>query len=133
MNNESDVQNNRQWIVLVVVIGVVLVTAGVYYWLRIQPQMGASEEAFHTVDALYTAVRNQDQKQLADCEKRLKSLADEGKLPAPAWNRLDTIIQKSRSGSWQSAAETLYDFMLAQRREGYEDSAKPPSATKRKK
>ena len=82
------------------------------------PQMGTDEEVFHTVDALYTAVRNQDEKRLGECEARLKTYRDEGKLPADAANTLDGIIAKARGGSWQSAAERLYDFMLAQKREG---------------
>ena len=33
--------------------------------LRQPPQMGADPEVFHTVDALYTAVRNRDEPRLA--------------------------------------------------------------------
>jgi hypothetical protein len=82
------------------------------------PQMGPDEEVFNTVDALYTAVRNQDEKRLGECEARLKAYREAGKLPADAANTLDGIIAKARGGSWETAAERLYDFMLAQRREG---------------
>lgn len=82
------------------------------------PQMGTDEEAFKAVDALYTAVRNRDEKRLDECERRLRGYREEGKLPAEAAGALDAIIRKARSGSWETAAERLYEFMLAQRREG---------------
>lgn len=91
------------------------------------PQMGADEEVFNTVDALYTAVRNRDEKRLSECETRLKSYRDAGKLPLEAAEKLDSIIAKARGGSWDTAAERLYDFMLAQKREQNteESHAKP--------
>src|SRR5262245_5205628 len=92
-----------------------------YAFLTRPPQMGASEEVFHTVDALYTAVRNHDERRLGECEQRLKGYLDEGKLPPAASRSLDGIIRQARSGSWQPAAEGLYRFMLAQRREGAEE------------
>ena len=79
---------------------------------------GASEDAFNTVDALYTAVRNRDEKRVGECEQRLRGYRDAGKLPPAAADELDAIIQKAKSGSWDGATERLYEFMLAQRREG---------------
>lgn len=84
------------------------------------PQMGTDEDVFHTVDALFTAVTARDEKLLAHCEERLRALAEEGKVPRAARKRLEAVIAKARRGSWQGAAEDLYDFMKAQRREGVE-------------
>ena len=39
-------------------------------------------------------------------------------LPAAAADYLDGIIGQARGGRWQAAAERLYTFMMAQRREG---------------
>ena len=100
-------------------------TMAVLLSLRSPPQMGASEEVFHTVDALYTAVRNRDDKQLAACEARLRGQRDAGQLPADSAAHLDGIIARARGGGWQAAAERLYDFMLAQRRDGIDDSPRP--------
>lgn len=99
---------------LACVVGVV---ALVCYWTR-PPQMGTSEDAFNTVDALYTAVRSKDEKRVAQCEDRLKGYRAAGKLPAAAAEALDAIIATARAGSWNTATRRLYDFMLAQRREG---------------
>jgi hypothetical protein len=118
-------------------LGAAAALAVLYGYLTRPPQMGPSEEVFHTVDALYTAVRNQDEKRLGECERRLGGYRDAGKLPPAAAGALDAIIRRARAGSWQSAAERLYHFMLAQRREGAEANhppAKgkaPPARTKR--
>jgi hypothetical protein len=82
------------------------------------PQMGADEEVFRTVDALYTAVASRDEKRLAECERRLQGYRAEARLPDSAADVLDGIIKKARAGKWEAATERLYDFMLAQRREG---------------
>ena len=70
------------WIALAavaVVLVIVLVLS-----LRTPPQMGPDEEVFNTVDALYTAVRNQDDGQLTACEAKLNGYRDAGKLPTSA-------------------------------------------------
>jgi hypothetical protein len=85
---------------------------------RSPPQMGADREVFDTVDALFTAVTARDEKRLGECEARLRGYREAGKLPADAADELDGVIRKARSGSWQTAAERLYDFMRGQRREG---------------
>jgi hypothetical protein len=97
-----------------VVVGLIILLA----YLNRPPQMGTSEEAFNTVDALYTAVRSRDEKRLGECEQRLHGYRDAGKLPPAAAASLDAIIQRARSGGWEGAARQLYDFMYAQRREG---------------
>lgn len=90
----------------------------IYSWWNRQPQMGTNEEVFNTVDALYTAVRNQNEKQVTACESRLKYYREAGQLPSDAANRLDRIVKQTRDGSWDTAVRDLYDFMLAQRRDG---------------
>jgi hypothetical protein len=92
-------------------------------FLRRPPQMGADEEVFKTVDALYTAVRSQDEKRLAVCEQRLAEHKAAGKLPKSASDYLDGVLAKARGGRWESATRSLYDFMLAQRREGHAHAA----------
>ncbi len=82
---------------------------------------GADEEVFQAVDALFTAVTARDVRLLGECEQRLHALKEAGKLPGEASDYLDGIMNKARDGRWESAAETLYDFMKAQRREGQPD------------
>ena len=94
--------------------------------------MGPDAEVFETVDALYTAVRNRDEARLTQCEARLAGYRAAGKLPKAAADRLDGVIAKARAGDWQPAAERLYDFMLAQRRDGAEAPAKPAHPPKGK-
>jgi hypothetical protein len=104
---------------------VVMIAAGIFVaalfaqqWLRRPPQMGASEDVFRTVDALYTAVRLRDAAKIDGCEAKLRVYRDRGELPKGAARSLETIIAKARGGSWESATERLYEFMMAQRREG---------------
>ncbi|HZT79808.1 MAG TPA: hypothetical protein VFA26_06290 [Gemmataceae bacterium] len=97
-----------------------LVGGAFLLWGR-PPQMGADEEVFTAVDALFTAVTARDEKLLADCEQRLHALKAAGKLPTEASDYLDGVIKKARAGRWESAAEKLCTFMQAQRREGPRD------------
>ncbi|HEY7424618.1 MAG TPA: hypothetical protein VH682_10350 [Gemmataceae bacterium] len=96
---------------------VVLVGLFIWWWSR-PPQMGNDEEVAKAVDALFTAVTARDEKLLGNCERRLLALKDAGKLPPEASTFLDNIISKARAGRWESAAQSLYDFVRAQRREG---------------
>jgi len=98
----------------------VFVVCWFVWWTR-PPQMGAAEEVFTAVDALFTAVRARDKQLLNRCERRLHVCKEAGTLPTPAAEYLDGIIQQAREGSWQPAAEKLYGFMRAQRREGEQD------------
>ncbi len=111
-------------------VAVAVVGIGLFFYFSRPPQMGTSEEVFHTVDALYTAVRGRDEKRLADCEQRLHAHRDAGKLPPAAAESLDGIVRKARNGSWETAAERLYDFMLAQRREGVIEEKEKPKPKK---
>jgi hypothetical protein len=100
--------------------GVVVLGAGACvaaFWGR-PPQMGADEETFAAVDALYTAVTARDERLLAQCETRLHAARAEGNLPPAAAVHLDGVIARARAGRWESAAQRLYDFMKAQKREG---------------
>jgi hypothetical protein len=83
--------------------------------------MGADGEVFTAVDALFTAVTARDEKLLGRCEGRLQAFKGARKLPAAASDYLDSIIEKARTGHWESAAEKLYGFMREQRREGPRD------------
>ena len=113
--------------------GVALLAAvAVVLSLRTPPQMGPDAEVFETVDALYTAVRNRDVARLTQCEAKLAGYRVAGTLPKAAADRLDGVIAEARRGDWQPAAERLYDFMLAQRRDGAEPPVKPPPASKGK-
>lgn len=80
-------------------------------------QMGADASVFRTVDALFTAVTAHDVKRLDECERRLHGYRDAGKLPEPAAKKLDVVIGTAKSGEWDSAAKSLYDFIQGQRRE----------------
>ena len=112
---------------------VAVIAVGLYFAFSRPPQMGTSEEVFDTVDALYTAVRGRDEKRLTECAKRLTGYREAGKLPAAAADALDAIIRRARGGSWESAAERLYEFMLAQRRDGtIEEKPKPVKPGKAK-
>ena len=111
---------------------VVIVVVAVLLSLRTPPQMGPDAEVFDTVDALYTAVRNRDEVRLTQCAAKLGEYRAAGKLPKPAADRLDGVVAKARAGDWQVSAERLYDFMLAQRRDGAESPAKPAHPPKGK-
>jgi hypothetical protein len=100
----------------IVSLGVVLLS--LFVSCTRPPQIGADEEVFKTVDALFTAVTARDEKLLGQCQQRLDALKDAGKLPDDASEYLDGIIRKAHKGRWESAAEKLYAFMSAQRREG---------------
>ena len=105
---------------------VALVWLFLWWWSR-PPQMGGDEQVSKTVDALFTAVTARDEKLLGDCERRLLPLKEAGRLPREASVYLDNIIRKARAGRWESAAQSLYDFMRAQRREGSEQPRKDRS------
>ena len=88
---------------------------GLSYWMA-APQIGTDEEVYKTVDALFTAVTSKDRTRLDDCEKRIRTYRDEKKLPPAASTRLEKILKQAQSGQWDTSAQTLYQFMLAQRR-----------------
>ena len=90
----------------------------VWLWsLRAPPQMGPDADVFNTVDALYTAVRNQDERRLGKCAKRLDTYREAGKLADAPARYLNEIIATARAGDWAAATRRLYEFMSVQRRE----------------
>lgn len=103
--------------VLVGVATVLSIAIAVHFFTR-PPQMGTDEDAFKSVDALYTAVRMKDAAKIDQCERRLHGYRDAGKLEAAPSEFLDSVIAQAREGKWESATERLYEFMSAQRREG---------------
>ena len=111
---------------VVAIVGVVLLSN-----LGSPPQMGADEEVFRTVDALFTAVTGRNEPQLDQCECRLKGCREAGKLPPKAAKTLDAIIATARAGKWQGAAERLYAFMKGQKREGVASAGKKGEAKKK--
>lgn len=128
---EPTERTNRNAIALYVLLGLVAVAVAVaaVAYLSRPAQMGASEEVFHTVDALYTAVRNRDEARVSECERRLSGYRDGGQLPAGAADELGAIVAKAKGGAWETAAERLYDFMRAQKREG--GAPRPPKAPRK--
>jgi hypothetical protein len=79
-------------------------------------QLGGDEDAFGSVDALYTAVTTRRPDLLSQCKARLARLKEQGKLPAPAFSELQPIITQAEQGQWRPAAERLYAFMRQQRK-----------------
>jgi len=116
---KAETGNQRPKYLMIGAVAAVAIVAVIgFCYFRTPPQMGADAEVFRTVDALYTAVTARDEKLLAQCETRLKSLKQGGKLPDGASSYLDGVIATARQGQWRPAAERLYDFMKAQRRDG---------------
>ena len=110
----------------------VLLVCWLVWWTR-PPQMGADEEVFATVDALFTAVTAKDERLLGQCERRLHVLKDAGKLAGDASDYLDGIMQTARAGRWESTAERLYEFMKAQRREGASTASRKNTKSTKKR
>jgi hypothetical protein len=100
------------------VAAVVVFSATWLLWWGRPPQLGANEEVLKAVDALFTAVTARNEKLLGECGQRLHTLKVGGKLSSEASDYLEGIVDTARAGRWQSAAERLYSFMKAQRREG---------------
>jgi len=100
------------------VVGLLLVLVGWFSWRGQPPQLGADREVFRTVDALFTAITARDERLLRDCAGRLRTHHADGKMPGEAWAYLGDVVATAEAGRWQPAAENLYAFMKAQRREG---------------
>ena len=108
---------NRRAVIGSAVALAVVAAAALILSMRAPPQIGNSPEVFKTVDALYTAVRNEDAARMAECETRLNEYRTAKKLSPKAADKLSSIIAKAKAGAWQTAAERLYDFMIGQRRD----------------
>lgn len=109
------ISNRNAVLVFGLIAGILLVVWIWSIWCR-PPQMGPDPVVFKTMDALYTAVRNQDMVQVDACDKKLVALQQEGKFPPTAHQRLTDIIRQAKDGDWQPAAQALYQVMLAQKR-----------------
>ena len=108
--------NTRSWAfaTLGVTLAIVCVIA---FWQSAPAQLPNDDALFKTVDALYTAVRMKDAPRVAECHRRLAEANAAGRLSDHAWNQLQAVIDDANDGEWQPAAESLYEFMLGQRRE----------------
>lgn len=134
MATDTAVRSQRVAVWVLAGSGLLLGGCLLAYFLTRPPQMGTSQRVFRTVDALYTAVRMRDEAKVADCERRLHECRDAGQLPPDAARSLDGIIATARGGKWDAATEGLYEFMLAQRREGViEHHEEKPKPTGKKK
>src|SRR5262245_52372908 len=118
---------------LVAVAGATVVFGAGFVGCGRPPQMGPDEAVFTAVDAVFTAVTARDDRLLGRCEQRLHALIAAGKLPADAGDYLAGVVGKARAGRWESAAERLYGFMAAQRREGERQHQVKPGIGKSKK
>ena len=67
-------------------------------------QIGADEDCFKAVDALYTAVTARSPALLDQCQNRLNALRSANKLPESARKELAGIEAKAANGKWESAA-----------------------------
>lgn len=107
---------DRRWIVA---LGLLAVVAGILLYRNFSgpPQIGSDEEVNKTVDALFTAMTTKDKQRLDDCEQRLKSYEESGRLPAKPARQLYSMIKQARDGQWEPAARRLYPFIYGQRGE----------------
>jgi hypothetical protein len=99
-----------------------LATLAFVWWWNRPPQMGNDSAVMDTVDALFTAVSSRDSKRLAECEKRLATHKSEGRITPEAARWLEAEIDRARTGAWKTASQRVYDFGLAQRRDGAKHS-----------
>ena len=99
---------------LLLVGGVLLLTIP---GCRRVPQVLGDEAVFNEVDALYTAVTSKRRDLLSNCRERLSKLHQEQRLSQPGFNELCAVIKLAESDKWSDAAERLYAFMRAQRKQ----------------
>lgn len=102
-------RTSRWWIAIPVVLAI---TVAGFFWLRdAPPPLDADPEVRTTVDALFTAVNARHAQNLADCERRLRSQRESGRLSGESAEYLDEVIAQARAGQWESAARRLYQFV----------------------
>ncbi|WP_020470536.1 hypothetical protein [Zavarzinella formosa] len=121
-DTQANPRDRIAWLALAGLAGLVIIVLLVSWWRR-PPQMGVDDKVFQTVDALYTAVRSENPSRVTQCEERLKGYFEKGLLPKPAFVFLMDVIARTKRGEWEPATKRLYDFMLAQRREGKKPEA----------
>ena len=99
-------------------IGGVIFTlvAGVAYWAWTDtPQLAADSDVYASLDALFTAVTARREPLVASCESELAAFHSAGKIPERAWRRIVRVIDLTKTGQWESAAEQLYSFIEHQK------------------
>ncbi len=106
----------RRWAAGTLVVGLPALVL-VWIWWTTVPQIGGDDAVIDTVDALFTAVTSHDARRLGQCEEQLRVLQEGRRLPRGAADYLDEVIRTARAGKWRNAAERLFAFMKAQRRE----------------
>ena len=111
----SSSETHRTWLIATAVVLSAIVFAFVLWFRSPPPQLDVDERVFKTVDALFTAIRSRDLSRMEDCDRRLKTYREEGRISDAAAGSLDDIIQQARGGQWEPAAKRLYDFMRGQR------------------
>lgn len=90
---------------------------GWIWWSGSPPQMDYDPDAFAAVDALFTAINARNTSTLSQCEQRLATLAQNGRIPEPAASRLSEIVAIARAGDWMHSGQSLYSFIQGQRRD----------------
>lgn len=95
----------------------ILVLAAVAWSRWPPPQLAADEDVLRTVDALFTALTSRDLDRLEDCERRLRTYRESGRLAEKPAQFLDGVMQQARADKWEPAAKRLYAFMYGQRGE----------------
>jgi hypothetical protein len=124
----SEPTTTRTWAAIGAAVAALAILGAIWLYARSSPpQIGGNEETVKAVDALFTAVTARNDKLLGDCERQLHALKDAGKLPDHASASLDGIIKEARDGAWESAAQTLYDFMKGQRTQVQTENHARPS------
>src|SRR5581483_230214 len=68
-------------------------------------QIGSDPEAYKAVDALFTAVTARRADLVDSCDKQLRRLHEQGKLPEAAHRELDAIVARARAGRWDPAID----------------------------
>jgi hypothetical protein len=113
----SNASSPRRLVQIVCGLAAAVIAIFLVQTFKAPPQIGTDDEAFATVDALFTALTSRDEARLNDCEERLLELREANQLPPKAADQLDSMLQQARSGQWEPAAKRLYEFMYRQRRE----------------
>lgn len=80
------------------------------------PQVVNDDAVYKELDALYTAVTSKRRNLLDDCRERLTKLHTEGRLSDAGFTEVSAIVKVAENNEWSTAAQQLYDFMRAQRR-----------------
>ena len=99
------------------VVGLVAVALlSVLYWTWSDvPQLNADDDVLRNIDGLFTAVTARSKPLLAECERKLNTLHQEGRIPEPAWKKLSQFIESAKKDQWETASQRLYGFIEMQK------------------